>query len=655
MIVMSTDRLTGEGSSVRERLSVADLSSSPELFEILVEHAYRGVRVQFLLRAVLLIFMVSAIAAVPPAHDELACWLIVAGYALWSIGVAAWTRRGGVGPVRQMWIALLVDTLALTALTLVAGASSEQSWTADLLVNGFFLLPMLAATQLRPLVCAVVVLPATVAYFAASVATKAANTEPWGSILVRTFVLVGLSVGAVALSWVQLSRVRTIAALAGERRDLLDALLTLEARERSALAEQLHDGALQYVLAARQDLEEARIGGQASSFDRIELALTESSVLLRSTVSQLSPAVLAQAGLARALRDLAERNRRTGRSTRRGRRRRLAGGTPRVRRLAVLVRPRAADQRRQARTGHQRPRRTGVGGRAGPVVDHRRRRRAAHRSAGGAAGRRSHRAGVPAHPRVGGRRRVDADRCARWRHRGRDRPARRGRRVTVTRRTSQSFPLAALLALAAGSIEAYSVLHLDAFAGAQTGNVVFAAIAISRWQWSIALRYILPILAFIGGVLIARTLLTHRVAGIVRRPYRAILIVEVTLLVVMGFLPESTPRELLSVIITVAVAAQMSTFRTVVDVGYNSAFTTGNLMNALTAAHAGLVKKDQSELVHARRLFVVIACFVIGAVLGAVATREWGRHGVWFGAAVLGLALVLFITDERFERQEVVE
>lgn len=287
------------------RLTTAQAIDSPELYEILVQHAYRGIRVQFVLRFLLLAFMIAAIAAVPPSRDLLPAVLIVVGYGIWTLGLALWTRRGGIEPVRWMWAALVVDALALTALTIVAGASAEQTWTADLLINGFFVLPIMAATQLRPMVSAIVSGAAAGAYFAASVATKSANTEPWSSIIVRTLVLVWLGVGCVLLSRVQLSRVLTIGQLVRNRTDLLEELLAIEGRERSALAEQLHDGALQYVLAARHDLEDARADGDPAAFDRLEQALRESSGLLRDTVTQLHPAVLRQAGLAKALGDLA--------------------------------------------------------------------------------------------------------------------------------------------------------------------------------------------------------------------------------------------------------------------------------------------------------------------------------------------------------------
>jgi signal transduction histidine kinase len=155
-----------------------------------------------------------------------------------------------------------------------------------------------------PATTAAVTGPAVVVYLASLIAAQNANGEPWASIVLRTWVMVALTVGCVLLSWIQRSRVLTIAALAQDRTTLLGDLVDVEARARTELAEDLHDGALQYVLAARHDLEDARDGNTAS-LDRIEFALRESTTLLRAKVSQLHPAVLDQAGLLRALNELA--------------------------------------------------------------------------------------------------------------------------------------------------------------------------------------------------------------------------------------------------------------------------------------------------------------------------------------------------------------
>ncbi|AYG05354.1 sensor histidine kinase [Gryllotalpicola protaetiae] len=285
---------------------VRRLLQSPELSAILIQHAYRGLRVQFVLRILLFAFMALAIAAVPPVHGRAGAAVLIGGYACWIAALAIWARQGGVGPVRWMWLALVVDVAVLSALTLIAGASDQITWTADLLVNGFFVIPVLAATQLRPGICAAVAGAATLAYLAASVATKAPNTEPWGSVLLRAFVFAAVAAACFGLSRVQLSRVLTIGQLAQQRTALLGELMGLEARERTLLAEQLHDGALQYVLAARMDLEDLPADGGSETRARIAHALAESGALLRETVTQLHPAVLEQAGLARALHELGD-------------------------------------------------------------------------------------------------------------------------------------------------------------------------------------------------------------------------------------------------------------------------------------------------------------------------------------------------------------
>jgi two-component system NarL family sensor kinase len=279
---------------------------------VLVVHAARGLRIQVVLRVGLALFVLLTVACVPPARHRTTTLVIGVVYAAWSLVVVVATWRARARVVRLGWLALFADLLALTAAVVVAGASDQQSWTADLLVNGFFLIPVLAATQLRPVISAAIGGPTVVVYLVASAAAKSANTEPWASILLRSAALTGLAAGCVLLTRVQRSRVRTISGLATDRSRLAVEILGVEQRERRALAEALHDGALQYVLAARQDLEDFRDRRDETAFHRIDIALRESSQLLRSTLSELHPAVLAQAGLSRALHDLVSTSERRG-------------------------------------------------------------------------------------------------------------------------------------------------------------------------------------------------------------------------------------------------------------------------------------------------------------------------------------------------------
>lgn len=275
------------------------------LREILVDHAVRGLRIQVLLRLVLAAFVVAAIAFEPPAYGATVCWLLAGCYAVWAVVGAVLAPRGGLRAVRLAWLALFVDLAALSAITIVASGSDQISWTDDVLVNGFAVVPMISATSLRPRICAAVVAPTVIVYFISSALARDPNGEPWSLIWLRTLVIATLALGAVLLSSVQRSRVEAIAALAADRNRLLEEQLLLEERERTALAEHLHDGALQYVLGARQELSAIRRGDDPAAVDRVDEALRESARLLRSTLTELHPAVLEQAGLPAALADLA--------------------------------------------------------------------------------------------------------------------------------------------------------------------------------------------------------------------------------------------------------------------------------------------------------------------------------------------------------------
>jgi two-component system NarL family sensor kinase len=235
-----------------------------------------------------------------------ACYVIAGAYAVFAAGFAVWVWPGGPAVARWAWLGLFVDVAVLATLTLIAGVSTEHTWTDDVLLHGLFVIPILGATQLEPAACAAVVIPTTIVFFLSSAATRDANEEPWASVALRTLALAAVGAGSVALSRIQRSRVAAIGGLLRDRTGLLDELVQLEDRERGALAQELHDGALQYVLAARQDLDDLRGVGDAESVERIDHALTESSRLLRSKVSELHPAVLDRAGLPSALRNLAE-------------------------------------------------------------------------------------------------------------------------------------------------------------------------------------------------------------------------------------------------------------------------------------------------------------------------------------------------------------
>ena len=271
--------------------------------DVMATHAARGARLQAWLRVGVVAFVWACLLLERPTDHVGWCYAVAVAYpVLWALTMP-FLDRSRTGERDLSWLPLALDIGVLGLLTMLAGLSAEESWTAYVIVNGFFLLPVLAATQLRPGVGVALAVPTVAVYVLSSVTTREANGEPWSSLFLRVAVLVGVCLGSVALSRIQRSRVLDIAALATDRAGLLVELAGVEEHERRRLSEALHDGALQFVLAARMDLEDVR-DGDTEAVDRVDDALTQTAGLLRRTVSELHPAVLDQAGLVRAVEEL---------------------------------------------------------------------------------------------------------------------------------------------------------------------------------------------------------------------------------------------------------------------------------------------------------------------------------------------------------------
>ncbi len=263
----------------------------------------RALRKQAVLRLVVVASLVVELVVFPPRQHALPSLLITAGYAAWSLALLAdtWSQRL---PLPAVWVPM-VDLLALGTLLAVSGDFSDPQWSSPLVDDAFLVIPLLSAFQLRPRATAVVSAAAAVT-FVAGVGIGHRGDDPyWNSTLVHALFIGVVGAGCVLLTRIQQSRVHTIGTLLRHRSWLLSRVMSAEERERSDLAEIIHDGALQNVLAARQDVEEAAAASPSEALDRATRALREATGQLRCSVTALHPEVLEHAGLAQALRGLA--------------------------------------------------------------------------------------------------------------------------------------------------------------------------------------------------------------------------------------------------------------------------------------------------------------------------------------------------------------
>jgi len=234
-----------------------------------------------------------------PNPDHTAFVIGLTLFSAWAIGMLAWTSLRPVGD-RLALGACIVDIAAITTLTLSSGGAFSASRLA------YFLIPVTAAFRLRPWLTGAAAALTTSAYVLQALANTS-HRQPGAirHIVVEAGFLAWVGSACVLLSFLLEQRTGLVRRLAEERTRLLADALEAEQRERQELAEALHDHAIQNLLSARHELEEAaELAGQPA-LDRADGALAATVTQLREAIFELHPYVLEQAGFELALRSIA--------------------------------------------------------------------------------------------------------------------------------------------------------------------------------------------------------------------------------------------------------------------------------------------------------------------------------------------------------------
>jgi uncharacterized membrane protein YoaK (UPF0700 family) len=210
----------------------------------------------------------------------------------------------------------------------------------------------------------------------------------------------------------------------------------------------------------------------------------------------------------------------------------------------------------------------------------------------------------------------------------------------------EPLPIALLLATTGGLLDAVVYLnHGHVFANAMTGNVVLLGIACLSGDRTDALHHVAPLAAFLVGVLASKFARSR----LGRAAHPAALGLEIVALLLVGGLPGRFPEMAFVSIVAFASAIQVASFRRVGDFTYNSTFITGNLRDTAEGAYDALIRGGQDDeasgkaLTKARDLGSICACFLAGAVIGALAAPRLHNHSFWLGEPLLVTVLVATI------------
>ena len=207
--------------------------------------------------------------------------------------------------------------------------------------------------------------------------------------------------------------------------------------------------------------------------------------------------------------------------------------------------------------------------------------------------------------------------------------------------TSESFRLGALLAGAGGFLDAYTYLvRGGVFANAQTGNIVLLGVRLIQGQWPLVLHYLIPILAFAGGVVVA-DLVKYRFRHTTGIHWRQMTVgLELVLLLGVAFLPSHLDN-LANIAVSFVCAVQVESFRKVHGNAFATTMCTGNLRSGTERLLQYLRTGDKDHGHRAVQYYGIILFFVTGAAIGALCAGWLGQKGVLISLIPLSCAFLM--------------
>jgi two-component system, NarL family, sensor kinase len=264
------------------------------------EAAAEAERVVAWLRLPAIALMALGESLTHPDPETTAFRIALGLFTVWSIGVLVRVHVRPAGEQLALFLTL-VDIAAISVLAVLSGGAFSSARLA------FYVVPVAVAFRFRPAVTAAASVVTTGAYVIQAVSHPAVKQpEAHRFIATQAGFLAWIGLACVLLSMMLARRTEQASVLAASRSQLLADALDAEQRERRGLAEALHDHALQNLLSARHELDEAAEAFSHPALRRADDAVAETVSQLRKAVFELHPYVLEEAGLKAALRSIAQ-------------------------------------------------------------------------------------------------------------------------------------------------------------------------------------------------------------------------------------------------------------------------------------------------------------------------------------------------------------
>lgn len=209
---------------------------------------------------------------------------------------------------------------------------------------------------------------------------------------------------------------------------------------------------------------------------------------------------------------------------------------------------------------------------------------------------------------------------------------------------SETLRLGLVLAVVGGYLDAYTYLcRGGVFANAETGNMVLLGINLAQGDWMKAGKYLIPVIAFFCGILLAEFIRIRFHSKTESFHWRqAVVLIEIGVLAAVSLMPLGGYWDMLvNWSVGFVCALQVESFRKVRGRAYATTMCTGNLRSGTELLFRYLERKDKKLLTQSLRYYAVIALFILGAAVSVWASPILGQYSPL--AACIGLIAALLM------------
>lgn len=220
----------------------------------------------------------------------------------------------------------------------------------------------------------------------------------------------------------------------------------------------------------------------------------------------------------------------------------------------------------------------------------------------------------------------------------------------TSRQMSESLLIGVLLTLTGGYFDAYTFIERGGvFANAQTGNIVLLGISLARGDYGRVLLYLIPIVSFVLGVIVAELIRTKAKNKIIHWR-QTVLIIELFVICIVSVFPAAQEKGnyydynmVSNVLISFICAVQVQSFRRINGIVCATTMCTGNLRSGTDSLMKYSRTKNKTDLHTALNFYFIDFVFVVGAVISVFVTSLLHEKALLpCGALVIAALLIMF-------------